>query len=978
LKKLIETYIPLSKLNETAKRETSFKIIRFPKLGNLHPYSARRPTAPARISILTSILPSDVDVEETEKALGLDKMSSVPYKLLYLVNPDRMIVEELVKKYTRKSPKDIIIIDPMAGGGSIPLEALRMGFYTIAIEYNPVAYLILKATLEYPAKYGRELYKEVKENVGKLIAWSQKVLSQYYPPDAYNYIVARGYRCPRCQGLIPIIHSTKLGRQGPFIKFEIDKENKTFNVHIVNEETMFERLRCPYCRIPINANIALKDWVRRHKELLNIALDGNIEKAKEKIEELLETHIILVKETPQGFKPADEYDRKLFIKAYLDLTRQANELKEVLPDVQMPEENEVFKPIKELNIEFWYELFSPRQLLVLLKFLKYVRQLTKKSIKEKGEHGVAICLYLALGINKLFNFNNITTTWDDSTSTIRELVDHYSRKRSVGLGLEYCEMPPLVLDPNKSLGWVFEPHVTAIGRTAGGILPVLRLLSEWLAGLSDRVKIYCGNAGKLSEILNGMKVDVVNVDPPYLAQHFYSDLMEFFWQFLRIMLEPAIDEGYLFNRDPKKGRVELFIEGWSPYLYALPREAEIIARKGRDKIADFSSIDVRLVEKQPYTGAWYVLKMWEFFREVYKVLKDDGLLIVWFTHSDPRAWEAIVGSLYAAGFSLSKAWPVWTEMAQRRVALMTSAFFTSLLLVLKKRRPEETIITGERNPSKLIQDESIVNVIRQGVIDALQSAYMSKASGSEMFIMGLAGAIASCTKIWNPQVEVHRVKTLEDFLGKKINPEIERFIASILFFEKVLYPAAIYVGSLVMLEDYMKKLRLSDKMVKEVLFGDRFSQAYLLFWASSRLLGSRELSYDFVEKVCKITNIHHESLVNFGLLRRTRVGGMRTYRVLFGIECYNAVRNVVPVLLRTNAGQAIHLLRFISEHSREDPKRVAKEIKKSLRVSCSAISIATFLLRSAQEDELQLIGASDLIRGFIEDVLKALYSEVCA
>ena len=176
------------------------------------------------------------------------------------------------------------------------------------------------------------------------------------------------------------------------------------------------------------------------------------------------------------------------------------------------------------------------------------------------------------------NFNNITTTWDNSTSTIRELVDHYSRTRSVNLGLEYCE----VFLTEKNLPWVFEPHVTAIGRTAGGILPVLKLLSEWIEGLSDRVEVYCGDARNLEEILGDRKINVVNVDPPYLSQHFYSDLMEFFWQILRITLRPAIDEGYLFNRDPDKGRVELFIEGWSPYLSTLPREAEIIARKGQD------------------------------------------------------------------------------------------------------------------------------------------------------------------------------------------------------------------------------------------------------------------------------------------------------------------------------------------------------------------------------------------------------------
>jgi len=72
---------------------------------------------------------------------------------------------------------------------------------------------------------------------------------------------------------------------------------------------------------------------------------------KEKIQELLETHIVLIRETPEGFKPADEKDRQVLIKAYLDLVAQIKELREYLPGVQIPKENYVFTPIREMEIE---------------------------------------------------------------------------------------------------------------------------------------------------------------------------------------------------------------------------------------------------------------------------------------------------------------------------------------------------------------------------------------------------------------------------------------------------------------------------------------------------------------------------------------------------------------------------------------------------------------------------------------------------
>lgn len=979
-KLLVEEILPLSKINENARIEAGF--IRVPKISNLHPYLARRPTSTARALTLASILPSNVIREEFEKALGFDRISSVPYKLLYLVNPDRTYVKELVKKYTGRDPENIVVVDPMAGGGSIPLEALRLGFRTVTMDYNPVAYLILKAALEYPAKYGVRLYEDVKKEVEALIEYARKELSQYYAEDAYNYIVARGYRCPACRGLVPIVHNNviledeKKGKY-TYMRLDFNRQNKSFTVEITNTKEKFERLRCPYCGNPLNGEITLRDWVKRHKELLSIALSGDVEKAKETIQELLETHIILVKETPEGFKPADEKDGQALIKAYLDLTAQIKELRKYLPDAQIPRENEVFTPTREMGIQYWYELFNPRQLFILLKLLKYVRERIETLVEEHGEYGVAVSSYLALGVSKFVNFNNITTTWDNSTATIRELVDHYSRSRSVDLGLEYCEAKRL----DEALRWVFEPHVESIGRTAGGVLPVLRLLTQWLDGLGDRVYVLCGDARKLSSILSEIginAVDVVNVDPPYLAQHFYSDLMEFFWQTNRIMLQPAIERGYLFNRDPERGRVELYIEGWSPLLPVLPREEEIIARKGRDKITDLSA-GLEVADAMKHTGKWYVVKMWEFFSEVYKVLRKDGILIVWFTHSDPVAWEAIVSSLYAAGFTLSKAWPVWTEMQARRVALLTSAFFTSLTLVLRKGDTAERVITGAKTVEEVLRNEDAKETVKRGVREALVSAHASEASGPELFIMGLAGGIAGVTRIWNPSIEEvgggsFKQKSLGEYIGDEALWSKLRLRRALEYFDKVLYPAATYLSLETLLEDYMGEVaKLDERMKRDILAVDNYTKAYLLMWMATRYTGERELAYDFVEKVCKTLNVDRQNLAYFGLIRQEKSS---IYRILFSSEAYDAVRGRLERLTKTTVGRAIHVLRLIGEQPKDDVARVARAVFSTIPISRSDATTALFLLRTAREDELGLVNLSGVSKEFAESVLIKLYQGV--
>lgn len=92
-----------------------------------------------------------------------------------------------------------------------------------------------------------------------------------------------------------------------------------------------------------------------------------------------------------------------------------------------------------------------------------------------------------------------------------------------------------------------------------------------------------GDARELSKIVGERSVDLVNVDPPYFDQHFYSDLTEFFWQVLRLTLRPAIDDGFLFNRDKSRGRVKCLVPGCSPLLPIMPRAGEIIVRRVKGK-----------------------------------------------------------------------------------------------------------------------------------------------------------------------------------------------------------------------------------------------------------------------------------------------------------------------------------------------------------------------------------------------------------
>ncbi len=984
--RLVEKWLPLPEVNLHASLEMAFRgmaakykeefsdiyNVRHVKLGvgttllrNLHPWPARRPTAPARLLTLASILPANFSHDLFRRISGLEGIPSLAMQnilpILLHSSPRIKELSNILKEYN-KTPEEIVVIDPMAGGGSIPLESLRLGFRTIAAEYNPVAYLILKATLEYPAKFGMKLYHGVRAEAKALIKHAIDELSKYYPEDAMNYIIARGYRCWSCKGLIPIIHNVKLNKDGPYIKLTFDKEKKTFNVDIVSLEPEFERLRCPYCGVSIDREIVLRDWVKRHKELLAVALSGNIKEAEKRIGMLHETHILLVKQTKRGFVPAGELDREKFTQAYLDLAKNSQELKKYMPLDPIPRENEVFRKIRERDVEYWYELFNPRQLLVLAYLIKFVEERLNLLIEEKEEWATAIAIYLAFGINKLANFNAIANHWDYKMGSIDNIMWGYAIKKEVDFSLEYCEVKRI----DQALDWCFEPDVEKPTATRGGILPVLRELCSWLEGLGDRIEIYMADARELSSFLGEKRVDVINVDPPYFAQHKYSDLSEFFWQFLRISLKPSIDRGLLFNRDPNKGRVELLVPGWSPILSVVPREGEIIER----------SVPLVKTPIETHTRDWYIWEMWRFFKECYRVLKDDGVLIVWFTHTDPKAWEGLLSALYSANFIITKSWCIKTEMQTRPVKTVGGlAFFSSLALITRKITQTNQIIVGSEDIAEIAKNNDVRNIILEGATDALQSAMESGAIEQEAYIMALAGAIAGATRVRNPLIECGKSSEKD---------EINRFMQMRKFFTEVLYPLALFYGTQRVLESVIKRVfrdsgfdeLLVERLTADILRVDGESKAYLLLWMSTRYYEEPRLEYDFVEKICKVIGTSTAKLRFYGFLE----GGERRsseYRLAFGDRVLDLAGRRIDNLIKTAVGSAILLMKAAAEIPKtETPEKLGEKVIAEVPVSKMAIAVALFLMLTAKEHELRKlrnVGVLDIFKKLVLNILKASY-----
>jgi adenine-specific DNA methylase len=703
---LIEMWIPVKELSRDATIEMAYKAkpayikhcrelkipekkIRReffdPKIRNLHPWFARRPCSIARGITLAAVLPSKITKEDFMKSIGWDKKPLAFLEegyppLLFYTDPDRERINELVAKLLGKAVNEIIICDPMAGGGTIPLESLRLGFKTIAVEYNPVAYLILKGTIEYPTLYGQRLAAHVQEEAKRLIAHIQNKLGKFYPPGTEGYIIARGIKCPKCGGKIPLISDTQIA-SSVYLDLKIDVSTKSFNPTIVKYPTKLPyegrkrgEIICPFCNNKIDKRDAYKSWTTNHVNILNELRDGKVDEDK-----ILSTHILIIRQNRGAYNICNEEDFSHFLEACKELSNSFKELEKYIPKSEIPKDNEVFAPIRSYGINYWYELFNPRQLLALAILIKYVQEASEKAL-IKGELEAASCLYLAFGVSRMADYNSIITTWKQGT--IRDALGQYAQGRKMSYSENYCE----AIVPYRNLNWIFEPN-SSNTKTEGGICPILNELCKRLEGLKE-ISVIHGDSRFLSSVLAGVKVNVINVDPPYFDQHIYSDISEYFWQILCVGLKPLIKAGFIFNKGG--------LPNWEPTSLAVPREAEVIVRK---KQHTFFNIN------------WYTKQMSKIFEECSKVLTDDGILLVWFTHNSIEAWKAIITALYIGGFYVTKIWPVTSELLTRLVSKGNGPVLNKTLIIVARKRKEEKIDENLLKDYALHLMEEMYNVL---------------------------------------------------------------------------------------------------------------------------------------------------------------------------------------------------------------------------------------------------------------------------
>ncbi len=598
-----------------------------PKIRSIHPWLARRPRSMARFSVLLAC--------NSQKISELFNMNKIHSKVKENYPP--------LISYTLPTPLKIPITlcDPMAGGGSIPLESVLLGADTIAFDYNPVAYLILKGTIEFPLKFKRKLLNLLKNEIEKLLEFANFKLRKFYNESDDAYIFSKIVECPFC---------------GNQITLDLEK-------NVVKKKNILS-VRCDNCRRKFekNKNTLIKEWVHEHKTIISKII-GGMKVSKEEIKKVYP--ILFIKDKNRNYRKPKEEDYLKLVDAANFLSDHTSEFDKFLPKEEILKENKVFSSLLEHDIKYWYEIFNPRQLLSLVLLTIYIRKKSLQLINEYGELGAAVSLYLSFGLSKMVDFNTILTTWNFTNKSIRDTIGQYARSRKIQINLTFSE----AVVPFKNLYWVFEPNSSST--TGGGIFPVVNELVKQLENVNVECKILQFDAKRIN-YLGRKTLDIINVDPPYFDQHIYSDLSEFFWIFLRNSLKDILEK-HFFNEEIDGKKSWEFI-GWDPKLPFVPRKDELIVKKGNNFQKE--------VEK-------YKKNFVEFLRASYDALKDNGKLILWFTHKSWNAWESILYSLFISGFKVEGFYPIVSEHPTRSVSMFGEPKLNRTILIIANKNGKE-------------------------------------------------------------------------------------------------------------------------------------------------------------------------------------------------------------------------------------------------------------------------------------------------
>ncbi len=669
-KKLIEVALPLEAINKASAKEKS---IRHGHPSTLHLWWARRPLAACRAVLFASLVddpsshpdqfPTEEDQErERQRLFGIIERL-VPWEN---VNNQAVLNEakaEILKSTGGKPPA---IYDPFCGGGSIPLEAQRLGLEAHASDLNPVAVLITKALIEIPPKFANRApinpearKKELKdsaypgarglaEDVRYYGEWmrqkAQERIGHLYPPvklpdgseaTVIAWLWARTVKCPNpaCQAEMPLVRSFELSRKdgkGAWVQPDIDHTKKTvqFNIRTgvgkLPEGTVNRKgARCVVCgtKVPFDHVRAEGRAGRMKTKLMAIVADSRCGRV---YIEPNEKHV----RTAQSAQPSWS------------------------PESDLPEKALSFR-VQVYGMTKHRDLFTARQLVALTTFSDLISEAQQQAIKDgaSGEYANAIATYLALGLSRLSDICNSLCRWEISKTQVRNLFG----RQAIPMIWDFAE-------PN-----VFAESAGDFGVSLRNLAKALKMTPALGSAEAQQLDATAADGERLS----------FSTDPPYYDNIGYADLSDFFYVWLRRSLYSVYPDLFSTLLVPKSQELVA-----TPYRFGGDRtKAQDFFEKGFGKAME--RIRVHQNADFPVT-VFYAFKQSETEDDT-----DDAAEVT----TASTGWETMLEGLLRANFQITGTWPMRSELSNRPVASGTNALASSIVLVCRPRAESAPLTT---------------------------------------------------------------------------------------------------------------------------------------------------------------------------------------------------------------------------------------------------------------------------------------------
>jgi putative DNA methylase len=576
--------------------------------------------------------------------LLLDDRSLVKWETSDPENPQGQdvlrIARELVMIANNGQPPTLL--DPFAGGGAIPLEAARLGCQAIANDYNPVAYLILRATCEFPQKYGQRLVRDVQHWANWILERVRQRIGHLYPQGkdgqpVVGYLWARTAPCsnPACRAEIPLLRSLlicnkddkqvalTMKTQGKAIVFGIAKGKDIKQT----DGTMIEKgrgsVRCAICHqtTPV-------------ADLRRAGLEGKMS----------ERMVTVITDTPEGknYRPVEATDQN----AYDEARQLAKEIEKpseyVVPEINAPGASPDAGSHRSISVDIYGfktfgSLLNARELAAMQGLVSALKEALLEQRKGDSDlnYREALATYLGLFVSR----NSMRLTNMGRYDSGGETFQSPFSKQSLAMVWDYSEPNPF----NESTGGVLSQ--------LDWIIRVIEHESPPSNTHGNPANVICGDGAHLGQVEN--PADIVVTDPPYFDSIGYADLSDFFYIWL------------------KRGLHEVF-----PSVFVTPqtpKSEEAVAHKHRHHGS-------RAKGEEHFQN-----KLAACFAEAKRVCRAEGLITVMFAHQSTEAWTALINALFSAGLNVTATYPIDTELKNRTVALGVAALESSITVVCRAR-----------------------------------------------------------------------------------------------------------------------------------------------------------------------------------------------------------------------------------------------------------------------------------------------------